>query len=276
LDDGLRGASAGEERTIEVTFPVDYPGEAVAGKTASFAVTVKEVREKELPELDDEFAADASEFDTLAELRADIESKLRQLLGRRAEDLFRTAAVDAAVDAARIELHDDLVSARAEEMVDRFLRRLEAQGISQEDFVRVQEGGRERMLADARPDAERALKREAVMSAIADAEGIEVSEDEMLAALDPGPGHEDHGHDPPAKVLASLRESGRDAVLREDLRLRKAVDVVVESAKPIPLEQAEARERLWTPEKEREQRDEGGEGGGEAPGKTGELWTPGR
>ena len=275
LEQGLRGAGAGEERAIDVDFPADYPAEQLGGKTAAFAVTVKEVREKELPQLDDDFAADASEFDTLAELRADIEAKLREALGRRADELFRTAAVDAAVDASQIELPDEVVTARAGEMVDRFLRQLEGRGISREDFTRVQEGGEERLLADARPDAERALKREAVMTAIADAEGIEVSEEEMLAALDPGPGHEDHGHDPPEKVLAQLRESGRDAVLIEDLRLRKAVDLVAESAKPIPMAQAEARERLWTPEKGEQQRDESTEGE-EPSDKPGELWTPGR
>jgi trigger factor len=276
LEQGMRGAGPGEQRDIDVAFPDDYPAEHLAGKTASFAVTVKEVREKKLPELDDEFAADASEFDTLAELRADIEEKLRQVFDRRADELFRTAAVDAAVDAAEVDLPDEIVDARADEMVDRFLRQMEARGISREDFLRIQEGGEERLRADAKPDAERALKREAVMKAIADAEQLDVSEEEMLAALDPGPGHEDHGHDPPEKVLAQLRESGRDAVLREDLRLRKAVDFVVSSAKPIAMEQAEARERLWTPEKGRDSEAKGDDTGSDAPAEPGKLWTPGR
>jgi hypothetical protein len=90
-----------------------------------------------------------------------------------------------------------------------------------------------------------------------------VSEDEMLEALEIPPGHEDHGHPEPPEALAELRKSGRDAMLRDDIRARKALDLIVAEANPIPLEQAEARAKLWTPEKEREERGEGG------------LWTPG-
>lgn len=272
LDQGLHGAKAGEERTIDVPFGDDHPIPELAGKTASFAVTVNEVREKRAPLLDDEFAADASEFDTLAELRGDIEEKLRGLFERRADEQFRIAALDAATDAARIELPDQVVNAKAEEMVDRFLRRLQGRGIEPEDFMRVQEGGREKLVADATDDAKQELKREAVLNAIADAERIEVTDEEMLQALDPGPGHEDHGHDPPDVVLAQLKENGRDAILRSDLRLRKAAELVAESAKPIPLAQAEARDQIWTPEKPSAEEGESSD----APDKPGELWTPGR
>ncbi len=170
-----------------------------------------------------------------------------------------------------MDVPDALVEARAEEMIDRFMRQLQGRGIDPETFMQVQESGREGMIADAKADAERSLKREAVIVAIAEAEDIDVSEEEMLEALKPGPGHEDHGHDPPEVALAKLRESGRETLLREDLRLRKAVDLVAESAVPIPLEQAEAREAIWTPDKEREAASK--EGGGESPPD--KLWTPG-
>jgi trigger factor len=275
FEEGLRGASAGEKRSIEVSFPDTYPAEQLAGKTATFGVTVKEVREKNLPQLDDEFAADASEFDTLDELRADIQSKLRHALEHRADDEFRAAAVDAAVAEASVDVPEEVIAARAEEMWERVERSLAERNVSPEAYLQMQDKTREELVAEARPDAERALKREAVLDAIAEAEGIEVSDEEMLAALGPV-GGDGEGEGDPAQLLERLRASGRDALLREDLRLRKAADVIAEDAKPIPLERAEARERLWTPEKDREAESEGA---GEAPAsgaEPGRLWTPGR
>jgi trigger factor len=271
---GLAGASATEQHTIEVEFPDDYAAEQLAGKTATFTVDVKEVREKELPPLDDEFAADASEFDTLEELRSNIESRLREAFERRSEDQFREAAVDAAVAEASVELPEDVVAARAQEMWERIERSLSARGVSPETYLQMQGRNRGELIEDARPDAERALKREAVLEAIVAAEGIEVTEEEMLAALANSPDHEGHEHDP-SELLERLRQTGRDALLREDLRLRKAIDLIAENAKPIPIERAEARERLWTPEKEAERRAGEGERSEGAKDEPGTLWTPG-
>ena len=125
-------------------------------------------------------------------------------------------------------------------------------------YLQMQGKTREEVIEESKPDAEQELKREAVLAAIAEAEGIEVSEEEMVEALAHTAEHE---RTTPEKLLERLRENGRDALVREDIRVRKAIDLVAESAKPIPLEQAEAREKLWTPEKERE--------------AAGGLWTPG-
>ena len=258
FEEGLRGAKAGDERELDVKFPEDYRAEQLAGKDARFAVTVKEVREKEMPDLDDEFAADASEFDTLAELRGSIRERLAVAIERQADSDFREAAVDAAAEAAEVDLPEQLVEARAEESLERFIHRLEHQGIAPETFLRMQEGGREGMLERVKPDAEKSLRREATLEAIADAEGIEVTDDDLLDALGPGEGDND-----PEKLLRRLRETGRDALLAEEIRLRKAAELVAETAKPIPLEQAAAREQIWTPEEERPAE----EGAG--------LWTPG-
>ncbi len=258
------GAAAGEERTIDVTFPEDYRAEELAGKPAQFAVTVNEVREKELPDLDDEFASDASEFETLAELRDEIRSRVGEAAERRADEQFREDVVDAVVGAASMEIPDELVTARAEESLDRFLHDLGHRGVDPEAFLKVQEGGREAMLESVKGDAERSLRREAALAAVAEAEAIEVTDDDLLEALGPGEGKND-----PQKLLDRLRESGRDDVLREEIRLRKAADLVVDAAKPIPVEQAAAREAIWTPDKER---DEGAAGAGSEPGK---IWTPG-
>ena len=128
FDAALTGAAAGDERTVEVTFPDDHQPEELAGKTASFAVTVKEVREKNLPELDDEFASEASEFETLDELREEIRSRMSQGLEQRAEAEFREAAVDAVAANAKLEVPHDLVHARAHEMWERIERQLQSRG----------------------------------------------------------------------------------------------------------------------------------------------------
>jgi trigger factor len=258
FDQALPGKSADDQVEVEVRFPDDDHPEGLAGKLARFAVTVKEVREKELPELDDEFAAEASEFETLDELREEIRSRIAMALERRADAEFREAAVDAAADAAQVDLPSELVHARAHEMWERLERSLASRGASAEGFLKMEGKSREQAITDLEPDAERALRREATLEAVADAEALEVSEQEMLDALRPADGDED-----PAKLLESLRANGRDALLREDLRLRKAIDVIAEAARPIPKEQAAARERLWTPEKEGEESPKAG------------LWTPG-
>lgn len=272
FDAALTGASAGEEVTVEVTFPDDHRPEDLAGKQASFAVTVKEVREKELPELDDEFAAEASEFDTLEELREHISGRIAEALEQRSEGEFREAAIDAAAGEARLEIPKQLIHARAHEMWDRIERQLTARGIDPRAYAQVQGKDRHDLIDDAEPDAERSLRREATLAAIADAEEIEVDDSDLLEALSEGDGGGE-----PGKLLERLRESGRDAMLRDDIRLRKAADIVASSAKPIPVAQAAAREALWTPEKGEQGRAEGEpeEGAQEKPARAGELWTPG-
>jgi trigger factor len=258
FEEQLLGAEAGDERKVEVSFPADYHAENLAGKDAVFEVEVKEVREKILPDLDDDFASDASEFDTLEELREDVRGKVGEALASRAEEDFRVAAVDAAVDVATVEVPASLVTARATERWERMERQLAGRGMDPNTFLQMQGKSREELIEESKPDAERELKREAVVTAIAEAEEIEVSEDELLEALEHSAEHE---RTTPAKLLERLRANGRDAMIREDLRARKAIELVAEEAKPIPLEQAEAREQIWTPEKERD--------------AAGSLWTPG-
>jgi trigger factor len=257
FEEQLTGAKPGEERKVEVSFPADYQAEHLAGKDAVFNVKVKEVREKILPELDDDFAADASEFETLEELRADVREKVGEALGSRAEEDFRIAAVDVAVDAATVDVPADLVAARAGERWERMERQLAQRGMDPDAFLQMQGKTREELIEESKPDAARELKREAVVTAIADAEEIEVTEEELVEALAHSAEHE---RTTPQKLLARLRENGRDAMVADDIRTRKAIELVAESALPISIEQAEAREQIWTPEKERE--------------KAGDLWTP--
>jgi trigger factor len=258
FEEQLAGAKAGEGHEVEVSFPEDYQAEQLAGKEAVFAVEVKEVREKILPALDDDFASEASEFDTLEELRDDIRTRLGEAVGQRIEQDFRIAAIDAALAGATVELPDELALARATERWERVERQLAGRGMDPAAYLQVQGKTRDEVIEEAKPDAELELKREAVLAAIAEAEAIEVSDEEMVEALQHTAEHE---RMTPEKLLERLRENGRDAMVREDVKTRKAIDLLAESAKPIPIEQAEAREKIWTPEKERE--------------AAGSLWTPG-
>jgi trigger factor len=265
FEDQLTGAKPGDEVEVEVTFPDEYQEPKLAGEDAVFKVKVKEVREKILPELDDDFASDATEFDTLEELRGDIRDKVGNALNSRAEEDFRIAAIDAAVAAATVEIPDEIVTARAGERWDRMERQLAQQGMDPNVFLQMQGKTRDELIEETKPDAEKELKREAVVTAIAEAEALEASEEEMVEALAHSAEHE---RTTPEKLLARLRENGRDKVIREDLLAQKAIELVADSAKPIAKaeaddrqEKAEAAEKILAPEKE------------EKP--AGELWTPG-
>jgi trigger factor len=259
FEDQLKGANAGDDVTVEVTFPEDYGAEHLAGKDAAFAVSVKEVKAKQLPEVDDALAEEAG-FDTIDELREDIGTRLREAEERRIAGEFREAALDAAVGGATVEVPDALVDARAGELWDRMLHSLSHQGIDRDAYLRIAGRTEEDLLAEARPDAEQQLRREAVVAAIIEAEGLEASDEEILEALAPTAQREGTT---PKKVLDRLRSAGRLDDVREEVLARKAIDVVADSAKAIPVEQAEAREKIWTPEK------------GEPEEKSSELWTPG-
>jgi trigger factor len=264
FEEQLVGASAADERDVTVTFPEDYGADQVAGREAVFSVTVKEVKEKRLPELGDDFAAEAGGFDTLDELRADIESKLRQAEERAIEQEFRQAAVDAAVAGARVELPRELVHSKAHEMWHETAHRLQHQGVDPARYLQLVNKTEEDLVVEAEPEAEQALKRESVLAAVVEAEGIEVSDDEAFEALREAAarGAEDVDEDSLRRSFERAKGEGRDDVLREDIAMRKAVDLLVEAAKPIPAEQAEAREKLWTPGKEAEE-------------KPSQIWTPG-
>jgi trigger factor len=260
FEEQLVGAKAGESREVEIDFPDDYHSEDLRGKHAVFDVTVKDVRQKELPELDDDFASEASEFDTIAELRADIEHKLQHAQEHSIEDEFREAVVDAAVAEASVDLPDELVAARAEEMWERTERALRAQGIDPETYFKTSGKTRDDVIEETKQDAARQLSRESVLEAVADAEGIEASDEELLEALAPAAERENAK---PERLLERLAKGGRDLPIRREIRLRKAVDRLVETAQPIDPETAKTRDKLWTPEKQRK---------GE---RSAQLWTPG-
>jgi trigger factor len=259
FEEQLVGARAGDERQVEVKFPDEYPGD-LGGKEATFEVKVSEVKAKRLPELDDEFASEAGGFDTLAELREDIATRLRDADEQAIEREFEEAVVQAAADEAQVELPEKLVHARAHEMLHQTFSALARQGISKEAYLQIAGKDEESMAHEAEPDAASALRREAVLAAIVQAEKIEPSDEELVEALRPAA--ERDGADP-AQLLEQLEKAGRVDGLREDVASRQAVDLLVREANAITVEQAQAREKLWTPGKE-----------GAEPAE-GQLWTPG-
>ena len=245
FEEQLVGAKAGDERTLQVTFPEDYGAEELAGKEARFEAQVKEVREKRLPELDDEFALHAGGFDTLDELREDIARRLREMDERRAQDEFREAALDAAVEKSTIEIPHDVVHGKAHDIWHQMEHRLRHSGIDPAQYLAISGKTEEEILKETEPDAEKSLKREAVLAAIVESEQIEPTDDELLEFLSGGrPGADEQQL---RKDLAQLEKDGRLGLIREDVAMRKAVELVADNAKPIEPSLAEARGKIWTP-----------------------------
>jgi trigger factor len=258
FEEQLSGANTGETRTVEVTFPEDYPNQELAGRPAEFEVTVSEVKAKRLPELDDDLASEAGGFDTLEELREDIRERLKVAEERAIEREFEEAVLDAAVAEATVEVPEKLVHARAHELLDDTLAALARQGISKETYLRIAGKDEEALAHEAEPDAERALKREAVLAAVVAAEGIEPSDEHIREALEPSAERTGASTE---ELVQQLRKADRLERVREDVANRQALEMLVAEAKPISVEQAKARDKLWTPGKEQT--------------GSGQLWTPG-
>lgn len=259
FEEQLTGAGAGEQRTIKATFPEDYPGE-LGGREASFEVLVNEVKTKRLPQLDEDFAAEAAGFDTLEELREDIAQRLREADALAVEREFEDAVIEAAVAEAEVEVSDTLVHARAHELIEDTLAALARQGISREAYLRLTGRDEETLAHEAEPEAAAALRREAVLAAIVEAEQIEPTDEQIKAALELSAEREGTTTD---KLFERLRTSGRLDRVRKQVAARQAAELLVAEAEPISVEQAQARKRLWTPGKEA------------AAQGSGQLWTPG-
>jgi trigger factor len=229
FEEQLVGASAGDERVVEVNFPADYGAEQLAGKPATFEVTVSDVKVKQLPELDDDFASDAAGFDTLVELREDIATRLKEYEEHTIEHEFERDVLDAVAAGATIDVPHQLIHARAHEMVEETMSSLARQGISKEMYLQISGQDEEQMAHEAEEEAEKALRREAVIAAVVAAEKIEPTEAEVLAALEPTA---ERSKTTPEKLLKQLDSGGRVGRLRAELANRQAVEWLVEHAKP--------------------------------------------
>lgn len=231
FEEQLEGAAAGESRTLAITFPDDYGAEQLAGRDAQFEVDVKEVKEPRKPELDEEFASSAG-FDSMDELRADIRERLGADEVTAIEREYRQAAVDAAVERATVEVPDALVDAYAREIWEQTVHSMTHQGISKEMFLQISGRTEEEIVEQGKDDARHALKREAVLVAIAEAEALAPSDEEIREALSQAAEQESIT---PQEMFERLETSGRLDQAREELTQRKALDVIVDAAKPVEM-----------------------------------------
>jgi trigger factor len=250
IEEALVGLEPGAETEVSYRQPDD--GEA------KLTATVKELHEKVLPPVDDELAKAATEFDTLGELRAEIETRLGVQLQEELDSQFRTAVVDALVEATDFEVADGLVQTRAVELWNALVRSLERRGISAEAYLQLSNRSPQEIQAEIEEEARRALAREIALEAAADKLGIEVSDeevDELIRA-------EADSDEEADELVGQVKTAGRYEALRADLRLRRALDRLAAEVKRIPMDLARARDKLWTPEKEK-------------PETATKLWTPG-
>ena len=252
IESALIGAAAGE--TKEIDFPL------ADGSSSRVAITVREVQEKMLPELDDELARASSEFDSIAELRASIEGSLREQLDAEIDAAFRMTAVDELVRASAVQPALPLVRTRAADLLTGFARSLERRGISLDTYLAASGGNAQELERQMVLEAAVSVARELALEALAEKVGIEISDDavkeyirEEIAAS---------GEADADGVIEDVWEHGQQESIREDLRLRAALDRLVADVKPIAPELAEARDKLWTPDKEK-------------PETETKLWTPG-
>jgi trigger factor len=248
IEAAVVGMSAGETKSVEYELADDARG--------SVEVTVKEIHEKVLPPLEDAFARAASEFDTLAELRAEIEERLGEQIEAEVEGAFRAAVIDALVDASDVDARGPLVESRTRELVNGLVRSVERRGIPFDTYLALTGQRPEQLIARLQAEAKRSVEREIVLDTAAEKLGIDVSDAEVEEVV-----REQAGTDAEA-VLADLRGHGGIERLREDLRLRKTLDRLAAEVTPISTDLAEARQAIWTPEKEK-------------PQTAAKLWTPG-
>jgi trigger factor len=248
IEDAVRGMLPGETREVA--------WELGDGSQRQGAVTLKELHEKVLPPLDDDVAKSVSEYDTLDELRGDIANTIQGRLQEEAEAQFRVTAVDELVKASNVDPQGLSVEMRTRELLQGFVRTLQQRGIDPNAYLQMTNTSAAELEDRLRGEAKQSIARELLLEAVADELGLEVTDEEIRQELrDQGEADED--------IDAFFERGGADRV-RPDLRLRKALDRIASEVKPISPEQAEARERLWTPEKEKE-----------TTKPSQKLWTPG-
>ncbi len=227
FEEQLVGAEIGKEVDVNVTFPEDYQAEELKGKAAVFKCTVKEIKEKELPALDDEFASEVSEFDTLEEYKADVKAKLTEKKEKEAKDAKEAAVIEAIINDSDMEIPDAMLETQQKQMVDEFAQRIQMQGLSMEQYLQFTGATYDKMVEQVKPQAEKRIKTRLVLEAIVKAENLEASEEEFEEEI---------------KVMAETYQMEPDKVremlpdksaaeIREDIVVRKAAEFVVENAK---------------------------------------------
>ncbi len=270
LDPGFEeqvvGAKAGDKIDVNVSFPDEYQAEHLAGKAVVFEVEVNSVKEKKLAELTDEFVSENLGYDTMQDLRDEIKTRAAEAAEKEAENRYRWAVVDAVAKQAKIEVPSGHIHHRAHELWQELAMSLSRRGIDPRMFLQAQGKSEHEFIEGAEEDAELTIRRECVIAALIEQLGATATEEEMIAAIAEDMG--DQEGQAAKTQFEAFKETGGLKQLENEVLARKAIDHLVEAAKPIPLTQAEARDAMWTPEKgEAEQAEK--QGGGEG------LWTPG-
>ena len=226
FEEQLVGAEAEKEVEVKVTFPEDYHAEELKGKEAVFKCTVHEIKAKELPELDDEFASEVSEFDTLEELKADIKAKIKEQKvndGKRAQE---DAAVDAIIESAKMDLPEAMVDTQARQMLDEFAQRMQQQGLTLDQYMQFTGMTADKMMDELRPQAEKRIKTRLVLEAIAKAENIEITDeklDEEIAKMA-------EAYQMEADKLKSFMGDKEKEQMKKDMAVQEAITFVVDNA----------------------------------------------
>ncbi|MBD5450555.1 MAG: trigger factor [Lachnospiraceae bacterium] len=227
FEEQLVGAEIGKEVEVKVTFPEDYQAEELKGKDAVFKCTVKEIKERELPELDDEFASEVSEFETLAEYREDVRKNLTEKKEKDAKNAREEAAIKAAVEASEMEIPEAMLETQQKQMVDEFAQRITMQGLSMEQYFQFTGTNYQKMVEQVKPQAEERIKSRLVLEAIANAEKIEATEEDYEKELET---MAEVYQLELAKVKEHMGEREKKNILL-DLAVRKAAEFVAENAK---------------------------------------------
>ena len=236
FEDQLVGAKLEEEVDVNVTFPEDYHAKDLAGKAAVFKCTVHQIKVKEIPEADDEFAKDVSEFDTLDEYKADIRKKLMEKKEKEAKSAKEAAVVAKIVENATMEIPDAMIDTQVRNMADDFTRRIQSQGLTVEQYFQFTGTTAEKMLEQMRPEALKRIQNSLVLEAVAKAENIEVSDEKV---------------DEEIKKMADAYKMEFDKVkemmgeyevaqMRDDLAIQAAVDLVRDAAVEVEAKAEEA------------------------------------
>lgn len=227
FEEQLVGAELNKEVEVKVTFPEDYQADNLAGKEAVFQCTVKEIKEQELPELDDEFASEVSEFDTLAEYKEDMKRQLTEQKETAAKSAKEDAVIDAIIEDAKIDVPDAMIETQQRQIVNDFAQRLQMQGMNIDQYFQFTGLTPEKMMEQVKPQAEKRIKSRLVLEAIVEAEKIEATEDEYQAELDKMAQQYQMELD---KVKEMMGENEKKQIM-EDLAVQKAVAFVVDNAK---------------------------------------------
>ncbi|MCR5508297.1 MAG: trigger factor [Lachnospiraceae bacterium] len=226
FEDQLIGAKIGEETEVKVTFPEDYQAENLKGKDAVFKVTVHEIKEKELPELDDEFASEVSEFDTLDEYKEDVKKKLTEKKEADAKTKKEDAVIEAIVNDSKMDIPDAMIDTHARQMAQDYAGRLQQQGLSLEQYFQFTGMDMDKFLEQMKPGAKKRIESRLVLEAVAAEEKFEISDEEYEHELE----RMAEMYQMEAGKLKEIVSDYEKEQIIEDLKMQKAVDFVTDNA----------------------------------------------